>query len=106
MSDSHTIFVSSPAILEALVAERPLALPPIQRSADAMIHRFQLGQTVRLNKSQRYSSIAGGSYEVKRQLPYEDGDLHYRIRSALEQYDRVVKESELVGSAGIWEVVE
>jgi hypothetical protein len=52
-----------------------------------------------MNRSLRYSSIPGGSFEVTRQLPFEDGDLHYRIRSAEEQHDRVVRESELVGSA-------
>jgi hypothetical protein len=60
-----------------------------------MMHRFQPGQTVRLHHSSRYLSVAAGRYEVRGLLPSEDGDPRYRVRSADEQHDRVVKESEL-----------
>jgi hypothetical protein len=60
-----------------------------------MIHRFRLGQMVRLSRGSPYQSVAEGTYQVVRQLPYGEGDYQYRIKSAREQHERVVKESEL-----------
>jgi hypothetical protein len=60
-----------------------------------MTHRFQLGQIVRLNRDSRYYAASRGPYEIKGRLPSEDGDPRYRVRTASEQHDRVVRESEL-----------
>jgi len=60
-----------------------------------MIHRFRIGQMVRLSRRSAYQSVAEGTYQVVRQLPYCEGDYQYRVKSAREQYERVVKESEL-----------
>jgi hypothetical protein len=60
-----------------------------------MDHRFRLGQMVRLSRRSSYQSMAEGTYQVVRQLPYGDGEYQYRIKSAREQHERVVKESEL-----------
>jgi hypothetical protein len=38
---------------------------------------------------------AGGIYEVVRQLPTNNGEFGYRIKSAREPYERAVRESHL-----------
>jgi len=60
-----------------------------------MNHRFRLGQMVRLSRGSSYQSLAEGTYQIVRQLPYGEGDFQYRIKSAREQHERVVKENEL-----------
>ena len=60
-----------------------------------MSHIFRAGQMVRLARAIRNRNAAEGSYEVVRQLPYGEGEFQYRIKSAREQHERVVKESEL-----------
>ncbi len=64
-----------------------------------MTHRFRLGQMVRLSSRSSYQSMADGAYQVVRQLPYGEGDYQYRIKSAREQHERVVKEADLSGLA-------
>ena len=63
-----------------------------------MIHKFHAGQTVRLIPGFPRRSAAEGFYQVVRQLLYGDGDYQYRIKSARELFERVVKESELQGA--------
>ena len=60
-----------------------------------MKHRFRSGQSVRLNRGFPNRAAAEGLYEVVRQLPDSGGDLQYRIKSAREPHERVVKEGEL-----------
>jgi hypothetical protein len=60
-----------------------------------MAHRFHSGQSVRFSYNHSNRNAADGSYEVVRQLPYGEGEFQYRIKSAREQHERVVKESEL-----------
>ena len=62
-----------------------------------MLHKFRPGQMVRFSRGFPYQDAADGYYEVIRQLPYGEGDYQYRIKSAREQHERVVKESELDG---------
>jgi hypothetical protein len=59
-----------------------------------MSHRFRSGQTVRLVRSP-LRSAADGEFKVVRPLPDEGGETHYRIKSAREPHERVVKESDL-----------
>ena len=63
-----------------------------------MIHKFHAGQTVRLIPGFPHRNAAEGFYQVIRQLPYGDGEYQYRIKSARELHERVVKESELKGT--------
>jgi hypothetical protein len=60
-----------------------------------MTHRFRPGQSVRFCRGSLYRDAAEGSYEVIRQLPQDNADYQYRIKSAQEQHERVVKEHEL-----------
>jgi hypothetical protein len=60
----------------------------------SMSHRFRAGQAVRLVRSS-LRSAADGEFEIVRPLPDEGGETQYRIKSAREPHDRVVKESDL-----------
>ena len=60
-----------------------------------MSHRFRPGQTVRVRRGFPHRSAAEGDYKVVRALPGSSGELEYRVKSAREAYERVVKESDL-----------
>jgi len=59
-----------------------------------MSPRFRSGQTVRLVRSP-LRSAADGEFKIVRPLPDDGGETQYRIKSAREPHDRVVKESDL-----------
>jgi hypothetical protein len=61
-----------------------------------MGHKFHIGQLVefRPEKGARVSS-ARGAYEILKPLPERDGELQYRIKSAVEEHERIALESEL-----------
>jgi hypothetical protein len=52
-------------------------------------YKFQIGQTVFLPSL----SIPGGAYIVTKKLPEHNGE--YRVKSANELHERVVRESDL-----------
>jgi hypothetical protein len=58
-------------------------------------YKFQIGQTVFLTpfSSQK---IPGGAYVVTKKLPERDGEFEYRVKSANEPHERVVREGELI----------
>ena len=59
-----------------------------------MIKAFRSGRTVCLrNGAQR--AAARGQHKIVRSLPQEGGEREYRIKSAVEPYERIGKESEL-----------
>jgi hypothetical protein len=60
-----------------------------------MARDFRPGQTVRLTRGFPYRAAAEGDYKIVRQLPESGGELQYRVKSAREPHERVVKESEL-----------
>lgn len=60
-----------------------------------MAHRFRPGQRVRFSRYSSRRDAAEGSYEIIRQLPYDEGEYRYRIKSGHEQHERVARESEL-----------
>lgn len=67
-----------------------------------MPHKFVVGQIVDLIHRPLRAAVAG-EYEVRRLMPAaSDGnseDFSYRVKSAAENHERVVSESELVLSA-------
>jgi hypothetical protein len=66
-----------------------------------MAHKFMIGQTVGLMPRALHFAAAGG-YEVRHLVPASDSDPsdpRYRIKSADENYERVVLESELTRAA-------
>jgi hypothetical protein len=60
-----------------------------------MSYKFQVGQTVQLAEGRRYMVTSAIGYKVIRQLPESDGERSYRIKSAIESFERVVIESQL-----------
>lgn len=62
-----------------------------------MTHRYVVGQTVNVTRKV-LRPAAPGSYEIRGLVPPSESnpqDPCYRVRSAAENYDRVVPESEL-----------
>jgi hypothetical protein len=57
-------------------------------------HKFKIGETVIL-RSAVSRNVPGGVYEVAKQLPHNGREFEYRIKSATEEHERVVRESEL-----------
>ena len=57
-------------------------------------HKFQIGQTVFLTASLG-RDIPAGAYIVTKKLPERSGEFEYRVKSANEPHERVVRESEL-----------
>jgi hypothetical protein len=58
-------------------------------------HKFRVGQIV-VFEGRPAPSTAPGDYEVVRLLPPEGGQFLYRIKSRLEQWERVAAEYQLV----------
>jgi len=62
-----------------------------------MTHKFQVGETVILRPAAS-RNVPGGVYQVTKRLPGHGGEPEYRIKSANEPHERVVRESELTSS--------
>ncbi len=60
-----------------------------------MSNLFQSGQTVRLVRNLTLRAAAEGEFKIVRAMPDDGGETQYRIKSAQEPHDRVVKESDL-----------
>jgi len=56
-------------------------------------HKFKIGESVDYIFAGRDGAV--GVYEVTQLMPVKDDQLQYRIKSANEPHERVVKESEL-----------
>ena len=61
-------------------------------------HKFKIGQLVHFYpRGPGRMDSAPGQYQITKRLPAgQDGEFQYEIRSTLEEYDRVARESELV----------
>ena len=62
--------------------------------------QFNVGQVVTYVPDMFSRHAASGDYRVVAVMPDRDGDHMYRIKSPLEEYERVVKEDLLVKSPG------
>lgn len=62
-------------------------------------HRFKVGQMVDFTPSQFGVVASVLTYKVVRQLPRENGQHLYRIKTAGEAFERVARESELARTA-------
>ncbi len=61
-----------------------------------IVHKFKIGQSVRLRSSVQADRAAGVEYRIVRHLPQADRVVRYRVRSSTDEQDEiVVKESEL-----------
>jgi hypothetical protein len=57
-------------------------------------YKFHLGEAVYV-KPVFSRNFPGGSYEVTKKLPENQGEPEYRIENVSEAHERVVRESEL-----------
>ena len=60
--------------------------------------QFSVGEVVTCIPHLICRSAAPGDYQIVGEMPVRDGDRIYRIKSPLEEYERVVSESLLVRS--------
>ena len=58
-------------------------------------HKFKVGQSVSFTSGPFGRGGTNGIYKVTQLLPSEGDDFQYRIKSASEPHERVVKESQL-----------
>ena len=64
------------------------------------MRQFNVGQVVTCIPDRFLRHAAPGNYRIIAAMPDRDGDHMYRIKSPLEEYERVVEESLLVKSGG------
>ena len=62
--------------------------------------QFSVGEVVTCIPHLICRSAAPGDYKIVDEMPVRDGDRMYRIKSPLEEHERVVSESLLVRSVG------
>src|SRR6476619_6027945 len=62
--------------------------------------QFSVGEVVTCIPHLICRSAAPGDYQIVGEMPVRDGDRMYRIKSPLEEHERVVSESLLVRSEG------
>lgn len=58
-------------------------------------HKFKLGQSVLYVPDKIQAAAPSGTYKITRLLPSTGRDLQYRIKNALEPYERIAQESQL-----------
>jgi hypothetical protein len=58
-------------------------------------HKFKIGQSVQFTSGPFGRGAATGIYKVTQLLPPEGDEYQYRIKSAREPHERVVKESQM-----------
>lgn len=58
-------------------------------------HKFKIGQSVNYTSGLIGAISANGIYTITQLLPLEGDNFRYRIKSAAEPHERVVKESQL-----------
>ncbi|MDP2411861.1 MAG: hypothetical protein Q8M26_16445 [Pseudolabrys sp.] len=69
--------------------------PPVQPEQPVKAHRYTVGETVYYTSPTFGRTAATGSYTVIKLLPSESDDYQYRIKSNVEAFERVAKESQL-----------
>lgn len=81
---------------EARDAIAPALRPTVRPTTAQPVHRFHVGEKLRLAGGGRAIARGEGSCKVVSLLPYEGrGILLYRVRSETESYERVVAEIDL-----------
>jgi hypothetical protein len=58
-------------------------------------HKFKIGQSVNYTSGPFDVGYGSGVYKITQLLPPQDDDFQYKIKSAAEPHERVVKESQL-----------
>jgi len=58
-------------------------------------HKFKIGQSVNYTSGLFGAGSARGVYKITRLLPPEGDEFQYKIKSAAEPHERVVRENQL-----------
>jgi hypothetical protein len=76
---------------------RKSARPTPYQQPDGIMadHKFLIGDAVEYFASRRFDRLAGGLYTVVRLFPVEGNTPQYRIKSAVDGRERMVRESEI-----------
>ena len=64
------------------------------------MHQFSVGEVVTFIPDMFLRHAAPGRYKIVASMPDRDGDHMYKIKSPLEEHERVIKEELLVKSEG------
>jgi hypothetical protein len=64
------------------------------------MHRFNVGEVVTVIPDMFLRHAAPGGYKIVASMPDRDGDHMHKIKSPLEEHERVIKEDLLVKSEG------
>lgn len=67
----------------------------LQRKGVDVQRKFKIGQKVTFSPGKLTMSSTTRDYSITRVLPHESGEFTYRIKSVVEQFERVAKESEM-----------
>ena len=67
---------------------------------DKTMHQFRVGEVVTCIPDMFIRHAAPGDYRIIALMPDRDGDHAYKIKSPLEEHERVIKEGLLVKSEG------
>ena len=70
----------------------------VETRGEWAMRQFNVGQVVTCIPDRFLRHAAPGNYRIIAAMPDRDGDHMYRIKSPLEEYERVVEESLLVKS--------
>jgi hypothetical protein len=62
-------------------------------------HKFKVGQLVDFSPSRPGVPTPGRQYVIVRLLPVEGGEFLYRVKSKVETFERIARESELAWRA-------
>jgi hypothetical protein len=62
------------------------------------MYRFSVGEVVTVISDMFLRHAAPGGYKIVASMPDRDGDHMYKIKSPLEEHERVIKEEMLVKS--------
>ena len=87
-------------IISPILSQSPQTIAPwgIVKLGDESMHQFNAGEVVTCIPDMFLRHAAPGGYKILGRMPDRDGDHMYRIKSPLEDYERVVKETALVRS--------
>ena len=58
-------------------------------------HKFKVGQSVDFSPSRQAMPARASEYKVVRLMPSDGGDNFYRVKSAIEPFERTANENEL-----------
>jgi hypothetical protein len=77
-------------------------VPQIVKLGEKAMRQFSVGEVVTWIPDMTLRSETHGDYRIVASMPDRDGHHMYRIKSPLEEYERVVKEDRLVKSGGLF----